>query len=70
MTHPTEGAGREPSIAELEALASHAQQRAALYRRRMNLGRGEPRKLAELERIVGTATGRLRRARERGRTAQ
>lgn len=58
-------AGREPSLTELEALASHASQRAALYRRRVLLGRGEPRRLAELERVHEGAVGRLRRARER-----
>ena len=58
------GIGREPSIAELEALAAHAAQRVALYRRRMNLGRGMPTKLADLERSSTVADGRLRRARQ------
>ena len=53
---------REPSIAELRALVSHATQRLALYRRRMYLGRGEPLRLAELERIAAGARDRLARA--------
>jgi hypothetical protein len=58
----TDAPGREPSLAELQALASHAAQRAALYRRRVLLGRGEPRRLAEFERREQGAAGRLRRA--------
>jgi hypothetical protein len=54
---------REPEIAELEALARHAADRLALYRRKVNLGRGDPRRLAELERIARGAADRLRRAR-------
>jgi hypothetical protein len=50
-------------LAELEAVAAHASQRAALYRRRVLLGRGEPRRLAELERRASGAEARLRRAR-------
>jgi hypothetical protein len=53
----------EPSIGELRALSAHAVQRLALYRRRMYLGRGEPRRLAELERIAAGARDRLSRAR-------
>jgi hypothetical protein len=52
----------EPSAAELRALADHATQRLALYRRRVYLGRGEQRRLAELERIAKGAADRLRRA--------
>jgi hypothetical protein len=55
----------EPSVDELEGVATHAAQRVALYRRKVYLGTGEPRRLAELERIHTTAAGRLRRARER-----
>jgi hypothetical protein len=55
-------ADRQPSVAELRALAEHASQRLALYRRKMYLGRGEPRRLAELERIAKGAADRLRRA--------
>jgi hypothetical protein len=47
----------------LRAVAEHAALRVALYRRRTNLGRGEPRRLAELERIAKDAADRLRRAR-------
>ncbi len=53
---------REPTVAELKALADHADQRLALYRRRVNLGRGDLRRLAELERIAKGAADRLRRA--------
>ncbi len=53
---------REPSVAELQALSDHADQRVSLYRRRMYLGRGDPRRLAELERIAKGAADRLRRA--------
>jgi hypothetical protein len=55
----------EPSLDELRALARHADQRLALYRRRLYLGRGEPRRLAELERIAEGAAQRLRRAQGR-----
>ena len=65
MTRPAAPDGREPSIKDLEALAAYAAQRLALYRRRVLLGRGEPRRLAELERTSEGATARLRRARER-----
>jgi hypothetical protein len=54
----------EPSLDELRALARHADQRLALYRRRVYLGRGEPRRLAELERIAEGAAQRLRRAQD------
>jgi hypothetical protein len=56
-------AARKPSLAELRAVAEHAALRVALYRRRTYLGRGEPRRLAELERIAKGAADRLRRAR-------
>jgi hypothetical protein len=55
-------AARKPSLAELRAVAEHAALRVALYRRRTYL-RGEPRRLAELERIAKGAADRLRRAR-------
>jgi hypothetical protein len=54
--------GHEPSLAELRAAAAHAEDRLALYRRRVYLGRGEPARLAELERISAGAAERLRRA--------
>ena len=59
------GGRHERSTAELKALADYATQRLALYRRRIYLGRGEPRRLAELERIAKGASDRLTRARSR-----
>ena len=55
---------RAVALREFEAVARHAEQQLALYRRRIYLGRGEPRRLAELERESEGAAGRLRRARE------
>ncbi len=60
---------REPSLAELDALAAHARQRLALYRRRVLLGRGRDTKLAELQRISTGAEGRALRARRAARAA-
>jgi len=54
----------EPSVTELKALADHARQRVALYRRRVYLGRGDLRRLAELEREADGAAARLRRAQD------
>jgi hypothetical protein len=54
-----------PSVSELRALAEHANRRVALERRRIYLGRGDARQLAELERIAAGATDRARRAAER-----
>jgi hypothetical protein len=54
-----------PSVEELRALADHAEQRLALYRRRTYVGRGDPQRLAELERIAEGAGARLRRALDR-----
>ena len=53
------------SVAELRLLAGQAADRLALYRRRLYLGRGEPRRLAELERLAKGAAERLRRAQGR-----
>jgi hypothetical protein len=50
-----------PSIEELRAEARYADQRLALYRRKVLLGRGDARRLAELERIADGAGERLRR---------
>jgi hypothetical protein len=61
---------REPSLADLQALATHAQQRLALYRRKFLLGRGEPQRLAELERVSTGAAQRVRRARDRHNAGQ
>lgn len=55
----------EPSLAELRALAEHAANRHALYRRKVLLGRGDPRRLTELERIATGAADRLKRAQQR-----
>ena len=61
MTSARSG-GREPTLADLEAVAAHAKRRAALYRRKTLLGRGDPRRLAELDRAAAGAAGRLRSA--------
>jgi hypothetical protein len=53
---------RGASLEELRAEAKHAAQRLALYRRKVLLGQGEPRRLAELERISTGAAARLKRA--------
>jgi len=52
-----------PTVAELQAVADHARERVALYRRRVYLGRGTAERLAELERIAHGAADRLARAR-------
>lgn len=57
--------GREPSTEELRALATHARERLTLYRRKILLGDGDPRRFAELKRVSEGAADRLRRARER-----
>lgn len=54
-------------IADLRALSRYAGERLALYRRRVYLGRGEPRRLAELERSAAGARDRLARALRRER---
>ncbi len=53
---------RGASLEELRAEAKHAAQRLALYRRKILLGQGEARRLAELERISAGAAARLERA--------
>jgi len=50
------------ALAELKAEAAYAAERLALYRRRMLMGKGEPRVLAERERAAAGAAERLRRA--------
>ena len=62
--------GREPSLRELEALADHARQRLALYRRRILLGRGDDRRYAELQRVSSGAQDRLTRARGRAEVGE
>jgi hypothetical protein len=59
----------EHSVAELDALAAHARQRLALYRRRTYLGRGQATELAKLERISAGAQERAQRARRGGRAS-
>ncbi len=54
--------GRESPLDELMMQARYARERLALYRRRVYLGRGDPRHLAELERQSDGAAARLRRA--------
>lgn len=54
---------RRATLAELQAQAAYAAERLALYRRRMYLGRGEPRILAERERAAAGAAERLEQAR-------
>jgi hypothetical protein len=55
----------EPSLEELRAESRHAAERLTLYRRRMYLGRGEQRLLAQRERVAQGAADRLRRAEQR-----
>ena len=59
--------GRIASLAELRAGAEHANLRLALYRRRVYLGRGDPGRLPEYERVAHGAAERLRHAEERAR---
>jgi hypothetical protein len=54
--------GHEPSVDELRTEARYARDRLALYRRKVLLGRGDSRRLAELERVAAGASDRLRRA--------
>jgi hypothetical protein len=61
MTRSTQPRGT--SLEELQAEAQYAAQRLALYRRKMLLGQGDERRLAELERVSTGATARLERAR-------
>jgi hypothetical protein len=55
------------SLVELRAASQHASLRLALYRRKTYLGRGDPQRLAELERVAQGAAERLRRARAQDR---
>lgn len=54
----------EHNIAQLVAEARYAAERLALYRQRLYGGSGEPRRLAELERIAEGAEARLRAGRD------
>lgn len=69
MERRRRAAPEEHAVAELDALATHARQRLALYRRRIYLGRGQATKLAELERISAGAQERAQRARRGGRAS-
>jgi hypothetical protein len=51
----------EPSLTELRAEARHAAERVALQRQKLYAGRGDARRLAELERMERGAAQRLRR---------
>ena len=53
------------ALAELKAEARYAAERLALYRRRMLMGKGEPRVLAERERAASGAADRLKRGRHK-----
>ncbi len=50
------------ALAALKAEASYSAARLALYRRRMLIGKGDPRVLAERERAAAGAAERLKRA--------
>jgi hypothetical protein len=52
----------EPSLTELRAEAQHAAERVALQRQKLYAGRGDARRLAELERMASGAADRLRLA--------
>ncbi len=49
------------ALAALKAEASYSAARLALYRRRMLIGKGDPRVLAERERAAAGAAERLKR---------
>ena len=51
------------ALAELKAEAGYAAERLALYRRRVLMGKGDPRILAERERAAAGAAERLKRGR-------
>jgi len=57
----------EQELAQLTAEARYAEDRVTVYRQRMYSGRGEPRRLAELERIAAGAGDRLARHRAKSR---
>jgi hypothetical protein len=58
-------APREPSIVELAAEAEHTASRVALYEQKLYAGRGEARRLAELQREAAGAAERLALAQAR-----
>jgi hypothetical protein len=60
-------ASRAPSLAELKAEADHTASRVALYQQKLYAGRGDTRRLAELQREAAGAAERLSSARARAR---
>lgn len=58
------------ALAERTAEARHAQQRLALYQQRVDTGRGDLRRLAELQRIAEGATRRLHLERDGSRKVE
>jgi hypothetical protein len=60
-------AARETSLAELVADAEHTTNRVALYQQKLYAGRGDVRRLAELQREAAGAAERLSLARARAR---
>jgi hypothetical protein len=58
---------RAPSLAELTAEADHTANRVALYQQKLYAGRGDVRRLAELQREAAGAAERLSLARAQGR---
>jgi hypothetical protein len=62
-------AGRDASLAELTAEATHTASRVALYEQKLYAGRGDERRLAELRREAAGAAERLALARSRAAAA-
>ena len=58
-----------PTLRELPAVAKHASDRLALYRRRVYVGGGNLPRLAELQRIADGAAKRLATAKDIARAA-
>lgn len=58
-------APREPNLLELSAEASHTASRVALYQQKLYAGRGDARRLAELQREAAGAAERLALAQAR-----
>jgi hypothetical protein len=66
----SDATNRETPLADLRAQSEHAALRLALYRRRVYVGRADPARLREYERIARGAAERLRRAQQRADEAQ
>jgi hypothetical protein len=58
---------RAPSLAQLTAEADHTATRVALYQQKLYAGRGDVRRLAELQREAAGAAERLSLARTQAR---